>query len=126
MAARLGIPVSTGVMDFAYEDGAVTVKRDVEGGGRQVFQMQAPCVVAVSFGLNQPRYPKLPDIFKARKKEVNSIELASLNLGDVSPKAERIKMELTAEKPPARILEGSVQETTRELVRLLKDEAQVL
>ena len=35
-AAKLGIPVSTGVMDFAYEDGAVTVKREIEGGGEEV------------------------------------------------------------------------------------------
>ena len=126
LAARLGIPVATGAMDFVYEDGTVTVKREVEGGGRQVLQMQAPCVVAVSFGLNQPRYPKMPDIIKARKKEVKAVELASLNLGDLSPKSEVVKMELPAEKPPAKILEGRVQETTLELVRLLRDEAKVL
>ena len=126
LAAHFNIPVSTGAMDFAYEDGTVTVKREVEGGGRAVLQMQLPCVVAASFGLNQPRYPKMPDIIKAKKKEVKVIEVASLNLGDLAPKAELLKMELPAEKPPAKVLEGNVQETAQELVRLLKEEANVL
>ena len=126
LAATFGIPVSTGVLDFSYEDGFVTVKREIEGGCRQVVEMQAPCVVAVSFGLNQPRYPKMPDIIKARKKDVQVIEPASLDLGALLPKTERLALELPPEKPQAKILEGSVQETTRELVRLLRDEAQVL
>jgi len=126
LAATFGIPVSTGVMDFEYGDGAVTVKREVEGGGRQVLQMRLPCVVAVSFGLNQPRYPKMPDIIKARKKDVKVVEIAALDVGELAPRTERLEMELAAEKPPAKILQGSVQETTRELVRLLKYEAKVL
>lgn len=126
MAAYFNIPVSTGVIDFAYDESSVTVKREVEGAGREVLQMKLPCIVAVSFGLNQPRYPKMPDIIKARKKEVKEIQQASLNSGDLSPKTECLKMELPAEKAAAKILEGNVQDNAKELLRLLKEEANVL
>ena len=126
VAKYFDMPVATGVMDFAYEEGAVTVKREVEGGGREVLQMLLPCVVAVSFGLNQPRYPKMPDIIKAKKKEVKVIEPAFMNLAGLRGKTERLKMALPAEKAPAKILEGDVAEAAQELVRLLKEEAKVL
>ena len=126
LAAHFNIPVSTGVIDFHYEEGSVTVKREVEGAGREVLQMKLPCVVAVSFGLNQPRYPKMPDIIKAKKKDVKEIQLASLNTEDLSPKTECLKMELPDEKAAAKILEGNVQDNAKELLRLLKEEANVL
>jgi electron transfer flavoprotein beta subunit len=126
LAAKLSMPVATGINNFAYADGTATVKREVEGGGIEVFKMKLPCVAACSFGLNQPRYPKMPDIIKAKKKEIKEIELASLGLGELKPKTERLKMEMPAEKAPAKILEGSVEETSKELLRLLKEEANVL
>ena len=54
------------------------------------------------------------------------IELASLEIGSLTPKIERLKLALPAEKPPAKILEGDVSEAAQELVRLLRDEAGVL
>ena len=126
LAALLDLPVTTNVVAFAYDDGLVRVEREAEGGAKERIEMRAPCVVAACIGLNQPRYPKMPDIIKAKKKPIETMEQAALGV-EPSPSATRlVRMELPPEKPPAKILEGAPREAARELVRLLREEAKVI
>ena len=54
-------------------EGRVTVEREIEADVREVIEMTTPCVVGAAKGLNRPRCPTLPDMMKAKKKEIRVI-----------------------------------------------------
>ena len=85
-----------------------------------------PCVIGATRGLNEPRYPKLPDIMKAKKKEIHQIDIADLGLDSESPLTEIVNLEAVPERGEARILEGSTRESVEQLVRILKEEEKVI
>jgi electron transfer flavoprotein beta subunit len=87
--------------------------------------MQLPCVIGATRGLNEPRYPKLPDIMKAKKKEINQINLSDLGLDAASAQTEILSLEAVPERGEARILDGSPREAVEELVRVLREEEKV-
>ncbi len=58
------------MVGFACEDGAVTVRRELEGGLKAVVKVPLPALFTCQLGLNTPRYPTLPNIMKAKKKEL--------------------------------------------------------
>ena len=64
------MPVITDVVGLSLNGGVATVEREIGGGSREVVDMPLPGVIGATRGLNEPRYPKLPDILKAKKKEV--------------------------------------------------------
>jgi len=80
LAAELGLPVVNGVVDFSLESDRVIVQRELDGGARETLSVKTPCVIGATKGLNEPRYPKLPDILKAKKKEIKEIDLSSLGI----------------------------------------------
>jgi len=125
LAARLGLPVASEITKFSVEDGKAVVEREIGGGEKEVIEMAMPCVIAATKGLNEPRYPKLPDVMKAKKKEVRQIAVADLGL-TLSSATELVSMEPVAERAGAKIIGGSVSEAVAELVRILRDEEKVL
>ena len=127
LAHLLDIPVASGVIAFGRQDDKVVVESEIEGGARQVIEMRMPCVVAAMKGLNEPRYPKLPDIMKATKKPVNQLDLNSLGLQ--APVGSTVVEELSypPEKPKGKMVEGEdPKQLADNLVKLLKEEAKVL
>ena len=78
VAEMLGLPVITTVVDFAFAEGTVTAKRESEGGLKAVVKMRTPALVTCQLGLNTPRYPTLPNIMKAKKKELLTVEAGDL------------------------------------------------
>lgn len=125
LAQGLGIPVVSEVSDFAVENGKVIVEREVGGGEREVIEMAMPCIVAATKGLNEPRYPKLPDVMKAKKKEVKQFSIADLGL-ELQENTEILTLEAAPERSDAKIIGGSPAEAVAELVRILKEEEKVL
>ncbi len=125
LAANLGMPVATEVVGFSYADGKAVVEREIGGGEREVIEMTAPCVVGATKGLNEVKYPKLPDIMKAKKKPVNEMDAGSLKV-DAPGLVEFVSLEQVPERSNAKMLEGSVTEAVDALVKLLRDEAKVL
>jgi electron transfer flavoprotein beta subunit len=95
-------------------------------GSREVVEMQLPCVIGATRGLNEPRYPKLPDIMKAKKKEIKQIEMADLGLEPASALTEIVNLEAVPERGQARMMQGSTREMVEELVGLLKEEDKVI
>lgn len=125
LAEFLGIPHVTVVTKLTYVDGLVA-EREIEGGAREVFALQGPCVLAANKGLNTPRYASLPGIMKAKKKP-----LKELSLGDLGLASDKIKTRLNAfslppEKPRVKMIAGDAATQAKELVRLLMDEAKIL
>lgn len=125
LAAGLNIPIASDVTEFSVAGGKVLVEREIGGGEREIIEMAMPCIVAAGKGLNEPRYPKLPDIMKAKKKEVTQIALADLGLIPAS-QTELISLEQVPERSDARILGGSVDEAVAELVRILREDEKVI
>jgi electron transfer flavoprotein beta subunit len=91
-----------------------------------VVEMPLPGVIGATRGLNEPHYPKLPDIMKAKKKEVKQLDIAELGLDLASPQTELLHLEAVPERGQARMMEGSTREMVEELVRILREEEKVL
>ena len=126
LAQAMNLAVVTDVVDLTIGDGKAIAEREIGGGSREVVEMPLPCVVGATRGLNEPRYPKLPDIMKAKKKEVRQINLSDIGLDADSAQTEILNLEAVPERGDARILEGSPREAVEELVRILKEDVKVL
>lgn len=126
VAVELGLPQVTVVLklEIDSEAGQVRAERELEGATETV-ELRLPAVLTAQRGLNEPRYPTLPNIMKAKKKEVKTIPLDTLGV-DVVPWVRVVELTLPAERPEAKILTGEPDETARELARLLHEEAKVL
>jgi len=123
LAELLGLPAVTTIVDFAWEDGAMTVKRELEGGIKAVVKVPAPAVLTCQLGLNTPRYPTLPNIMKAKKKELRVIEAAELPAAAARTVTE--KLAFPEKKGSGLVLEGEVGELAEKLLGLLKEKTAV-
>ena len=102
LAHFLGIPPVTFAREIAVEGGQVTIKRQSENG-YDVVEASLPALVAVTSGINEPRYPQLKGIMAAKKKEIKVLTAADLGLGadQVGESGAREKV-LTVGRPPMR------------------------
>ena len=125
LARALDMPVVTDVVGLSVGDGKAVAEREIGGGAREVVELQMPCVIGATRGLNEPHYPKLPDIMKAKKKEVKQLDIADLGLDAASSLTEIVNLEAVAERGDARIMEGSTRESVEQLVRILKEEEKI-
>ena len=119
LAALLGWGQGTFASRLEPQAGAVSVTREVDGG-LETLKLKLPAVITTDLRLNEPRYPSLPNIMKAKKKPFDVKKPEEFGV-DLSP---RLKVLKTAE-PPAR--KGGVKVgSVAELVQKLKSEAGVL
>ena len=125
LAGAMNLPVVNEVTKIDFGDGKAVVEREVGGGSREVLEMAVPCVVGATKGLNEPRYPKFPDIMKAKKKEVKQVALADLGVDPAAGTALQ-KLEPVPERSGAKMLDGGLKEQVVELVRILKEDEKVL
>ncbi|MBT8350291.1 MAG: electron transfer flavoprotein subunit beta/FixA family protein [Deltaproteobacteria bacterium] len=126
LAKSLNLPIVNEVSKLAVDQGKAVAERETGGGEKQVIEMNLPCVVGATKGLNEPRYPKFPDIMKAKKKEIKEIAIASLGIDESGGLVAIEKLESVPERSGATMIEGSVNEQVNELVRILKKDEKVL
>ncbi|MFG6148332.1 electron transfer flavoprotein subunit beta/FixA family protein [Halobacillus sp. B23F22_1] len=127
LAERLNMPCVTTITSIEIEDSNVQIERDVEGDVEKV-ETTLPLIVTCQQGLNEPRYPSLPGIMKAKKKPLEELEIDDLDLDedDVEAKTRTTEIFLPPEKQAGKVLEGETDDQVKELVSLLKSEAKVL
>jgi len=127
VAELLDINYVTTITKLEIDGTAVKIVRDVEGDSEMI-ETSLPLLVTAQQGLNEPRYPSLPGIMKARKKPLDELELDDLDLeeDEVAAKTETIEIYLPKEKSAGRVLEGDITDQVTELVSLLKNEAKVI
>jgi electron transfer flavoprotein beta subunit len=113
------------VVKLTVSAGAVLAEREVEGGSKEIVQLQGPALIAATKGLNTPRYASLPGIMKAKKKVLKELDLIALGV-ESNVGAILTNYRLPAEKPAAKILAGAVDQQVSDLIRLLRDEAKAL
>ncbi len=127
VAEQLGIPYVTTITKLEINGTTATITRDVEGDS-EVIETSLPVLVTAQQGLNEPRYPSLPGIMKAKKKPLEELELDDLDLDedDVEAKTKTIEIYLPPQKEAGKVLQGELEDQVKELVSLLHTEAKVV
>jgi electron transfer flavoprotein beta subunit len=119
LAALLNYSQATFASEISIEGDSASVTREIDGG-LQTLKVSLPAIVTTDLRLNEPRYASLPNIMKAKKKEMDIQPVDSLGI-DIAPRLELISVE-----PPATRAEGIKVESVEELVSKLKNEAKVI
>ena len=119
LAALLEWPQATFASKVEIGGGKATVTREVDGG-LQTLEVQLPAVVTVDLRLNEPRYASLPNIMKAKKKEI-AMKTAGDYGVDIAPRLKVVKV-----SEPAKRQAGIKVDSAADLVMKLKNEAGVL
>ncbi|SFB22514.1 electron transfer flavoprotein beta subunit [Lentibacillus halodurans] len=127
LAEALDIPHITTITSLKVNGDIASIEKDVEGDV-EVVESVFPLLVTCQQGLNEPRYPSLPGIMKAKKKPLEEFEIDDLDLEEeeLEPKTATIDIFLPPEKEVGRVLEGEVDDQVKELITLLRDEKKVL
>ena len=119
LAALLDWPQATFASKLELNDNQIKVIREIDGG-LETLNVKLPCIVTTDLRLNEPRYASLPNIMKAKKKEI--IEIAIEETGvDFSSRLEVLKVE----EPEVRS-GGRKVEDVNELINVLKNEVGVI
>ena len=120
MLAALGnMPQATFASKVEIDGDKMTVIREVDGG-LETLSMGLPAVVTTDLRLNEPRYVTLPNIMKAKKKQLDTVKPADLGV-DVTPRLKTLKVA----EPPGRQAGIKVADVDT-LVDKLKNEAKVI
>lgn len=114
LAALLGYGQGTFVSNIDIENNEAIVTREVDGG-TEVIAVGLPAVLTTDLRLNEPRFVKLPNLMMARKKSIQTITAAELNV-DITP---RLKL-INVSEPSARKA-GIKVSSVQELLQKLKD-----
>ena len=127
VAQILDIPYVTTITKLEISGTDVTVTRDVEGDS-EIISASLPLLVTAQQGLNEPRYPSLPGIMKAKKKPLEELELDDLDLDEdeVEAKTKTLEIYLPPKKEAGKVLSGELSDQVTELVQLLRSEAKVI
>ncbi|WP_338473355.1 electron transfer flavoprotein subunit beta/FixA family protein (plasmid) [Niallia sp. XMNu-256] len=127
VSEELGIPQVSSITKLSLEGGKALVERDVEGDV-EVVEVNLPFLATTQQGLNEPRYPSLPGIMKAKKKPIERLMIDDLELSedDLAVRTSISDQFLPAKKQAGRIFEGEVQQQITELVQVLRTEAKIV
>jgi electron transfer flavoprotein beta subunit len=132
VAELLGIPHVAVVnkLDVNPEARMLLAHRQIEGG-IEVVEAPLPALITCQKGLNEPRYPSLPGIMKAKQKSLEiwnseKIGLAAEGLRDSVSKVHVVRLEPPPLRPAGRIIQGDAPAAVKELVRVLREEVKVI
>ena len=122
-AERLGWPQATWTNSLTVEGQQLTGTHDVDAGSES-FRVSLPAVVTTQQGLNEPRYPTLPNIMKAKRKEMRRDPLESFS---VASKLKVLGASIQARNRRRKVMDGKdANGAAVQLVDLLRNEARVI
>ena len=119
LAALLDCGQATFASEISIDGDSASVTREIDGG-LQTIKVSLPAIITTDLRLNEPRYASLPNIMKAKKKELDVQPIDAMGI-DTAPRMELLSVEL-----PAARQEGIKVESVEELVGKLKNEAKVI
>lgn len=122
LAGLLNWSFVTNVNKLQYQDGLFTLTRESGGGVEEILKAKAPLLLSADKGLNEPRYPSLPGIMKARKKPLHSVPVEIKD----KEKIELLTLSPPGERKAPHIITGNSEEQVKELIRILKEEEKLL
>jgi len=119
LAALLNWPQGSFASKAEFEGNTLTLRRETDAG-LETLSITLPAIITTDLRLNEPRYPKLPDIMKAKRKPIDSIDVQSLGV-DIANRLSVLKVD----EPPTREAGIKVADAA-ELVDKLRNEAKVI
>jgi len=119
LSALLGWSQGTFASDIELGDGTATVTREIDGG-LETIEVKLPAIITTDLRLNEPRYASLPNIMKAKKKELEVMKPEDIGI-DFTPRLSVVSVN----EPPVRQGGGKVADVD-ELIEKLKNEAKVI
>jgi electron transfer flavoprotein beta subunit len=126
----MDIPSISVVVGFEQTGDQLTLKREIEGGAIEIYEVQPPVVIACNKGINTPRYASLPGIMKAKRKPLAKHSLADVGVNNDDRRVYYSNFSLPPEKPPGKTFDASDEakqaDVVQEVVQLLRNEAKVI
>ena len=122
LSELLDLPAAAVITGLAIDGQNVTAEKEVEGG-KEIISLPLPCIISAQKGLNDPRYPSLPNIMKAKSKPIEEIAgSASASRSIV------IKMDKPEKKRANKLIQTNAnpQGAAAELIKMLHEEAKVI
>jgi electron transfer flavoprotein beta subunit len=119
LAALLGWAQGTFISKLELGDGSATIIREVDGG-LETDSVKLPAIITVDLRLNEPRFVKLPNIMKAKKKPLEVLKPGDLGV-DITP-----RLAYSSFREPPKRKAGIKVKTVADLVDKLKNEAKVI
>jgi electron transfer flavoprotein beta subunit len=124
VAEILGIPHAAAAVKVDVADGRVTVHRDAEGD-LEVLELPLPALITAQQGLNEPRFPSVPGIMKAKRKMIAHVTALELNVAGQSL-TEVTSVFQSQQGRLNKMIKGSAAEQASQLVQMLRGEAKVI
>jgi electron transfer flavoprotein beta subunit len=127
LAEALDIPSVSSILKLEAGEGKAAVTREIDGG-TELIEVSLPAVLTAQKGLNEPRYPTMMGIMKAKKKELKALSLADLGISaaDLPRKTTVVKFSLPSPRKSGVRIAGEAADAAKELARLLREEAKVI
>ena len=123
VAEILGIPHAIGIRRLDVEDGEAKVGRELEGSTLELYTLKLPALLTIQTGINQPRYPSILGIRKAKNKELKVMTLDELGISHdaLTPMVKLEKLDLPTSDKEVKMISGSPEETADKLVTIIRD-----
>lgn len=123
-AEALNLPHVAAALKLEVAGGKATAHRDAEGD-TEVVEVPLPALITAQQGLNEPRYPSVPGIMKAKRKTIARVSAADLGVAETA-RTEVTSVFQATQNRLNRMIRGTAAEQARELVRALRSESKVV
>jgi electron transfer flavoprotein beta subunit len=124
LAAMLDYPFASLVNAITVEDGRLKVSREIEGGNREINEIDLPCVLSIQTGINEPRYVGMRGIRQVASVPIPTVGASDLGIdedavGEIAAKVKRIDYFVPAASRGAEMLHGSREENAEKVLELV-------
>jgi len=121
LAKLLSLPHAASITKLEVNGGTCTVHRDAEGD-TETLEIPLPALFTAQQGLNEPRYPSLPGIMKAKKKPFAQLSLDDIGLmpDDIAARTERVSLSLPPARKAGQLLQGDRKEQAAQLASIIQ------
>jgi len=123
IAQILDLPCTTAVIrtEIQSDNGKIMIEREIQGGAKDIYRVDMPCVLTIQTGINSPRYPSLSKVMRARKRDIELILPDTIKPYGRHPNLHALG--LPEKKPRGIFLEGSPLEKADKLASLLTEKS---
>jgi electron transfer flavoprotein beta subunit len=125
LAAMLDYPFASLVNSITVEDGKLKVSREIEGGNREINEIDLPCVLSIQTGINEPRYVGMRGIRQVASVTIPTLGASDLGVsqgsaGKSAAKVKRVDYFVPGLSKCAEILKGSREDNAQKILELVE------
>jgi electron transfer flavoprotein beta subunit len=114
-------PCATSVVhhDVSFEKQTISVEREIEGGARALLELDLPAVLTIQSSINQPRYPSLSNLLRAKREKIETVD--SESLAPMNPRQKLVRLMYPEKRRSGIFLQGNPEEKAENLVQVLRE-----